>query len=99
MSRPESVSSSTATSGSSIARPVGTHQSVDLALGDRQVDAAQDLTLLRADVQVANLQFSHLLVSPVLRRAYTATGLRFFAGVRSESFVSCSVRTIERRTR
>ena len=38
-----------------LARPVGAHQRVDLALGDGQVDAAQDLALLGADVQVSNL--------------------------------------------
>jgi hypothetical protein len=36
---------------------------VDLAAGDREVDPAQDLALLGADVQVAYLQVSHLVSS------------------------------------
>ncbi len=45
-----------------LARPVGAHQRVHLPALDGQVDAAEDLALLDAHVQVANLQVGHGLL-------------------------------------
>ena len=42
-----------------LAGAVGAHQGVDLALGDGQVDALEDLLLAGADVQVANFEVRH----------------------------------------
>ena len=38
-----------------LARAVGAHQGVDLALADGQLEAAQDLLLTGADVEVSDL--------------------------------------------
>ena len=42
-----------------LAGAVGAHQGVDLALLDVEVEAAEDLLVLDAHVQVADLQLSH----------------------------------------
>ena len=73
-----------------LARAVGAHQGVQLAVADQQVDAAQDLALLGAHVQVADLKFTG---------HYAATAFRSPAGISSARVVSWSVLTIAPRTR
>ena len=63
---------------------------MQLAVAHDEVDAAQDLAILGADVEVADLE---------LTGHYAATAFRSVAGIRSARLVSCSVLTIAARTR
>ena len=65
-----------------LAGPVGTHQRVQLAVAHDEVDAAQDLALLGAHVEVSDLELScH----------YAATAFFGVVGISSASVVSWSV--------
>jgi hypothetical protein len=43
-----------------LAGPVRAHEGVDLALGDVEVDAAEDLLVAGGDVQVSDFEVGHM---------------------------------------